>query len=170
MKKMEWVRAFTFATSLMVAGSVHARDAGDQTAVATDKDLKAQVGAMFAAMKPGQTFMWQPVLKDGPRISALEIWKAPGRPAVHVEEAEYFTVVQGTGTLVFGGQMKNPKLVRPGFIDADVIDGGTTRTLSVGDVVLIPAGTPHWFGIPGEPLVLLGIKIPSPQASSPPAK
>lgn len=156
--------ALLVATALVAAGSARAGDAADPSSLATQQDIKAQVGVMFAAMKPGQTFMWQPVLKDGPRISALEIWKAPGRPAIHVEEAEYFTVVQGTGTLVTGGQMKNPKLVRPGFIDGDVIEGGTTRTLTVGDVVLIPAGVPHWFGIPGEPLVLLGIKIPSPPA------
>ncbi|MBW8882789.1 MAG: cupin domain-containing protein, partial [Asticcacaulis sp.] len=69
-----------------------------------------------------------------------------------------------TGTLVTGGTMVKPKLVREGFVDGDVIDGGTTRPLAQGDVVLIPAGVPHWFGIPGEPLVLLGIKIPSPAA------
>ncbi len=164
MKKVALLQAIAFASSFLAAGAVHAEDKADPTSMASAQDLKTQVAAMFAAMKPGQTFMWQPVLKDGPRIAALEIWKAPGRPAVHVEEAEYFTVVEGSGTLVYGGQMKNPKLVRTGFIDGDAIDGGTTRTLSVGDTVLIPAGTPHWFGIPGEPLVLLGIKIPSPKA------
>ena len=155
--------ALMIASSLAASGAAFAEEPAG-TSIAGAPDISAQVSAMFAAMKPGQTFMWQPVLKDGPRISALEIWKAPGRPAVHVEEAEYFTVVQGTGTLVYGGQMKNSKLVRGGFIDADAIEGGTTRTLKAGDVVLIPAGTPHWFGVPGEPLVLLGIKIPSPKA------
>jgi len=147
-----------------MAGPVQAQDTADPTAFASPEAIKAQVGSMFSAMKPGQTFMWQPVLKDGPRTAALEIWKAPGRPAVHVAEAEYFTVVQGAGTLVSGGRMKNPRQVNPGFIDGDVIEGGTTRPLVAGDVVLIPAGTPHWFGITGEPLVLLGIKIPSPPA------
>jgi len=120
---------------------------------------------MFAAMKPGQTFMWQPTLKDGPRISALEIWKAPGRPAIHPAEAEYFTVVQGSGVLVTGGHLVKPHPVNAGLVDGDTIEGGNTRQLNTGDVVLIPAGTPHWFGIPGEPMVLLGIKVPSPPAS-----
>jgi mannose-6-phosphate isomerase-like protein (cupin superfamily) len=164
MKTMAIARTLVFASALFAAGAARAESPADPSSLATDKDIRTQVAGMFAAMKPGQTFMWQPVLKDGPRISALEIWKAPGRPAIHVEEAEYFTVVQGTGTLVAGGQMKNPKLVRAGFVDGDAIEGGATRTLQPGDVVLIPAGTPHWFGIPGEPLVLLGIKIPSPKA------
>ena len=164
MKTSEIARACLFASCLILAGSARAQDATDSSSLATAQDIKAQVNSMFQAMKPGQTFMWQPVLKDGPRIAALEIWKAPGRPAIHVAEAEYFTVVQGSGTLVTGGHMRNPHLVNPGFMDGDVIEGGTTRPLAVGDVVLIPAGVPHGFGIPGEPLVLLGIKVPSPSA------
>ncbi len=164
MLKSQTIRAVVLAAGLAMAGSVHAQDAADRTSLATAADLKAQVAAMFAAMKPGQTFMWQPTLKDGPRISAVEIWKAPGRPAVHVEQAEYITVLQGSGTLVTGGHLKNPHQTGAGQLDGDEIEGGTTRQLVAGDVVLIPAGTPHWFGIPGEPLVLLGIKIPSPQS------
>ena len=165
MKNLPTTQTLIFASCLMVAGTVHAQDAADHTSFASPEDIKAQVGAMFSAMTPGQTFKWQPLLKDGPRTAALEIWKAPGRPAIHVAEAEYFTVVQGTGTLVTGGHMVHPHQVNAGMLDGDAIEGGTTRTLVVGDTVLIPAGTPHWFGIPGEPLVLLGIKIPSSPAS-----
>ena len=164
MKKIALARAIVFASALIAASSGRAQDVADRTGVASAEDIKAQVSAMLSSMKPGQTFMWQPLLTDGPRISALEIWKAPGRPAIHVAEAEYFRVVQGAGTLVTGGHMSNPRLVNPGFMDGDVIEGGTTRQLAVGDVVLIPAGVPHVFGIPGEPLVLLGIKVPSPPA------
>lgn len=164
MRKFAIAQAILLASCLMAAGSVHAQDVADHTSLAGSADIKAQVNAMFAAMEPGQTFKWQPVLSDGPRIAALEIWKAPGRPAIHTAEAEYFTVVQGSGTLVTGGHLSKPHLVRPGFMDGDVIEGGTTRPLAVGDTVLIPAGVPHWFGIPGQPLVLLGIKIPSPPA------
>ena len=164
MPKIQMLPALVLAACLAATGAAHAQDAADRTSLAHSEDLKAQVSAMFAAMKPGQTFMWQPTLKDGPRIAAVEIWKAPGRPAIHVEQAEYFTVLQGSGILVTGGHMKNPHQVSPGQMDGDAIEGGTTRPLVAGDVVLIPAGTPHWFGIPGEPLVLLGIKIPSPPA------
>ena len=164
MKKMEMARAAVLACSLLAAGSARAQDAADHTSAASQADIKAQVAAMFSSMTPGQTFLWQPVLKDGPRTAALEIWKAPGRPAIHLAEAEYFTVVQGTGTLVTGGHMVNPRTTKPGQMDGDAIEGGATRQLAAGDVVLIPAGTPHWFGIPGAPLVLLGIKIPSPPA------
>lgn len=165
MKKLRPMPTVAFASCLLFALPLHAQDVADHTSFATPADIKAQVSAMFSAMTPGQTFKWQPLLKDGPRTAALEIWKAPGRPAVHIAEAEYFTVVQGSGVLVAGGHMVNPHQVNAGMLDGDTIEGGTTRELKVGDTVLIPAGTPHWFGIPGEPLVLLGIKIPSPPGS-----
>ncbi len=154
------IRPILIATCLLTATPVCAQDAADRTTQASAADIKAEVAAMMADMKPGQTFMWRSLLTTGQQTAGLEIWKAPGRPAIHTAEAEYVTVVQGTGTLVTGGTMVNPKLVREGFVDGDVIQGGTTRTLKPGDFVLIPAGVPHWFGIPGEPLVLLGIKVP----------
>lgn len=160
MKKQAMVWAI--GLGLMAASAGHTQNMADRISFAGPEDIKAQVNTMFAAMTPGQTFMWQPLLKDGPRNVALEIWKAPGRPAVHVAEAEYFTVVQGTGTLVTGGHLVNPRTVKPGQMDGDTIEGGVTRTLVAGDFVLIPAGVPHWFGVPGQPLVLLGTKIPSP--------
>lgn len=158
------IRTIAFAFGVTAANAAYAQDATDHTSLAGSEAIKAQVSAMFSSMKPGQTFLWQPVLKDGPRIAALEIWKAPGRPAIHVEQAEYFTVIQGEGTLVTGGHLTNPRLVSPGQMDGDAIEGGTAKPLAAGDVVLIPAGTPHGFGITGQPLVLLGIKIPSPPA------
>ena len=162
-RKTEITLAIALAAWL-AAGAGYAQDAADRTSRASRADIDAQVVAMFAAMKPGQTFLWQPVLKDGARTAALEIWKAPGRPAIHLADAEYFTVIQGSGTLISGGHLKNPRLTSPGQMDGDDIEGGTTRPLAPGDVVLIPAGTPHGFGVGGQPLVLLGIKIPSPPA------
>ncbi len=41
--------------------------------------------------------------------------------------------------------MVNPKDAAPGQKRADSIDGGETYHLSKGDVITIPAKTPHWF-------------------------
>lgn len=130
---------------------------------ASGADVQAQIRTMLAEMKPDQGFMWRALVRDGETVAAIEIWKRPGRPAVHTSEAEYAIVLEGQGTLVFGGTLVEPKTVRAGFLDGDRIEGGTTRTLGPGDVILIPAGVPHWFGITGERLVLLGIKLPQPK-------
>jgi quercetin dioxygenase-like cupin family protein len=128
---------------------------------ASHAEVQAQVRAMLAEMKPDQGFMWRPLLRDGTTAAAIEIWKKPGRPAVHPTEAEYAIVLEGAGTLVSGGTLADARPgSNPGLVEGSKIENGTTRVLATGDVLLIPAGMPHWFGITGERLVLLGIKLP----------
>lgn len=161
-------KAFTIcATSLLLAVSSGVAAASAQTSTApapsgfaSGAEVQAQLKDMLAAMKPDQGFMWRPLVRDGATVAAIEIWKKPGRPAVHPAEAEYAIVLEGAGTLVSGGTMTDPKAKNPNLIEGGQIEGGTTRPLGPGDVILIPAGVPHWFGITGERLVLLGIKLP----------
>lgn len=145
---------------LLVAVPAAAQTAADPTAFAGGKDVQAQLKAMLAEMKPGQGFAWKPVVRDGSNVAAIEIWKKPGKPAVHPAEAEYAIVLEGAGTLVSGGTMPDQETRNATLVEGSKIEGGTTRALAPGDVILVPAGVPHWFGITGERLVLLGIKLP----------
>lgn len=129
--------------------------------LASASDVRTQIAAMLAGMKPGQGFAWRPLLRDGARVAAIEIWKKPGRPAVHPAEAEYAIVLEGVGTLISGGTLVAPATRRADLIEGERIEGGTTRPLRPGDVLLLPAGVPHWFGITGDRLVLLGTKLPA---------
>lgn len=131
-----------------------------QTDFASGDEVLAQVAGMLAEMEPEQGFMWRPLVNDGARVAAIEIWKKPGRPAVHPAEIEYAIVLEGAGTLVSGGTLTAPVTRREGLVEGEQIEGGTSRTLGPGDVMLIPAGVPHWFGITGDHLVLLGTKMP----------
>jgi len=131
------------------------------TEVASGAAVRAQVATMLAEMRPDQGFLWRPLVRDGARVAAIEVWKKPGRPAVHPAEAEYATVLEGAGTLVSGGTLVAPVTRPNGMIEGERIAGGTTRALAPGDVLLIPAGVPHWFGITGDHLVLLGTKLPA---------
>ncbi|MEH3121366.1 MAG: cupin domain-containing protein [Sphingomonas phyllosphaerae] len=140
------------------AGQVAASTPADRD-FASASEVRAQAAAMLAEMKPEQGFAWRPLVKDSAHVVAVEIWKKPGRPAVHPAEAEYAIVLEGAGTLVSGGTLVAPATRREGLVEGERIEGGTTRPLRAGDVLLIPAGVPHWFGITGERLVLLGTKL-----------
>lgn len=162
------VRAFTIgAAALTLALSSGAASAqapaapADPTSFASAADVQAQLRQMLAEMRPDQGFMWRPLVRDGANVAAIEIWKKPGRPAVHPDQAEYAIVLEGAGTLLSGGVMADPKVSNPTLVEGSRIDGGVTRPLAPGDVILVPAGVPHWFGITGERLVLLGIKLPA---------
>ncbi|WP_298090573.1 cupin domain-containing protein [uncultured Sphingomonas sp.] len=147
--------------SLLLVAAV-AQGANPPAAVADSAEIRAAVAEMAAEMREGQGFHYRPLLRDGRTVAALEYWKAPGRPAVHPSEAEYAVVIEGAGTLVSGGTMAEPRETRPGLVEGARIEGGVTRALHPGDVILVPAGVPHWFGVTGGKLVLLGMKLPLP--------
>jgi len=80
---------------------------------------------------------------------------AGGAAARHDHVAEVYQVLEGSGTLVTGGTILNaaPREVNvarglpiggPG-IGGTAIEGGVSRRIGKGDMVIIPAGTPHWF-------------------------
>jgi mannose-6-phosphate isomerase-like protein (cupin superfamily) len=79
----------------------------------------------------------------------------PGVAAVHFKVSEIYHVMDGAAMLVTGGAMVNAKMrpadalaVRledgPGASGTS-IEGGLSRRIKAGDVVVIPAGVPHWF-------------------------
>lgn len=146
-----------YAGLLLSAVPAHAQTAPADAASAPE--IRAKVAAMAARMGKS-TFAYAPLVKDGATVAGLEYWKAPGKPAVHPDEAEYALVIEGSGTLVSGGTMTEAKESRPGLVEGSRIDGGTARRLGPGDVILVPAGVPHWFGVDGK-LVLLGMKLPN---------
>ena len=148
------------ALALVAGPSVSQAQPAHATAFASAADVRAAVQAMLRDMKPGQGFSWRALVRGGSAVAALEIWKKPGKPAVHPNEAEYVVVVEGAGTMISGGALIDAKQTNPTLVEGSRIDGGTSRALHKGDVFLIPAGTPHWFGISGDRLVLLGTKLP----------
>lgn len=157
---MTTIRSFKLMfTAWMLLGSGAALAQTAPADLASAPEIRAKVAAMAARMGKS-TFAYEPLVRDGATIAALEYWKAPGKPAVHPREAEYALVIDGAGTLVSGGTMADARETQPGLVEGSRIDGGTTRRLGKGDVILVPAGVPHWFGIDGR-LVLLGMKLPA---------
>jgi mannose-6-phosphate isomerase-like protein (cupin superfamily) len=86
-------------------------------------------------------------------ISRLE--SRTRRAAVHFKVTEVLHVMDGTATLVTGGIIVDAK-TRPAD-DLSVkledgpggygtsIKGGVSQRIKPGDVIIIPAGVPHWF-------------------------
>ena len=69
----------------------------------------------------------------------------PGQVEVHDKETDIFYVVDGEATFVTGGKMIGGKQTRPDQWLGENIEGGEVHHLAKGDVITIPAGTPHWF-------------------------
>jgi glc operon protein GlcG len=69
----------------------------------------------------------------------------PGQAEVHDRETDVIYVVDGQATFVTGGNAIELKNTAPDEFRGARIDGGETRTLQKGDVIIVPAGVPHWF-------------------------
>jgi mannose-6-phosphate isomerase-like protein (cupin superfamily) len=73
----------------------------------------------------------------------------PGDAIAHeTRTTEIYYVLKGSGTLVTGGKivdLKPPPAGRNSGPRGDRIEGGVTRHVSEGDIIVIPGRTPHWW-------------------------
>jgi mannose-6-phosphate isomerase-like protein (cupin superfamily) len=70
---------------------------------------------------------------------------ANGNIEIHEKETDIFYIMDGSATIVVGGTAVDPKPTRPGQMTAKDIANGQSYNLKKGDVLVIPAGQPHWF-------------------------
>ena len=76
---------------------------------------------------------------------------APGQAEVHATETDVIYVMDGRATFVTGGSAVDLKPTGTNEFRGTRIDGGDTRELQPGDVIIVPAGVPHWFkSVSGE--------------------
>jgi len=66
-----------------------------------------------------------------------------GKAELHEKFADFYFVVDGSATLVSGGQIMNAKTTAPGEVRGDSIQDGKETKLKKGDIVHIPADIPH---------------------------
>ena len=84
---------------------------------------------------------------------------AAGVAEVHERDTDILYVLEGTASFVTGGRIVDGVEIAPDEIRGPRIEGGTTRTLAPGEIVVVPNGTPHWFeAVPG-PFVYYVVKV-----------
>lgn len=69
----------------------------------------------------------------------------PGVVEIHLRNNDLMFVQEGSAILVTGGTVVSPRSTEADEIRGESIVGGEVHELSKGDVVVVPAGTPHWF-------------------------
>ena len=83
----------------------------------------------------------------------------PGLAEIHTLDTDIIYVVAGTATFVTGGSAVETKEIAPNEIRGSRIDGGDTRQLVKGDVIIVPNGVPHWFKEVGGAFLYYTIKV-----------
>jgi mannose-6-phosphate isomerase-like protein (cupin superfamily) len=83
-----------------------------------------------------------------------------GTAEIHAQFADIFYIVRGKATLVTEGTLEGSHEESPGELRGTVVSGGKSTPLGEGDVVHIPAGTPHQLLVAkGDELLYFVIKI-----------
>lgn len=100
-------------------------------------------------------------LREYPRHAAMLAFRSrSGEVEIHEKFADVFCVLAGGATLVTGGTVTGARLTDPGEIRGESIVGGVSQQLRPGDVVHVPAGTPHQMLVSSEKTVTyLVIKV-----------
>ena len=80
---------------------------------------------------------------NGLRVLAQR--RGAGEVEVHDKTNHVFIIVEGEATFVTGGTLVGARQTGADQIRASGIQGGQTHQLTKGDVIVIPAGVPHWF-------------------------
>ena len=129
---------------------------------ASSADVKAMIAKAKAERKPDQPNFTQPIVSLAPYNANLE-YRVAGLNApasTHDKDAELFYVVEGSGTVVTGGTLQSERRTNADNSSGTGIEGGASRKIGPGDVVLVPEKTPHWFTQIDGTLVLMSLHLP----------
>jgi len=85
--------------------------------------------------------------------------EAPGQVEIHLKDTDIIHVLTGTATFVTGGAIVGGRNVEPEEIRGTSVEGGETRTIRPGDVIIVPNGTPHWFKAVPAPMTYYVVKV-----------
>jgi len=126
---------------------------------------KKEVEATFNHERSGETLFDSDYGSESFRVKASSRTKVLDAE-IHMEWTDVIYIQKGSATLVTGGKLSNdttPKTFPDGrpFNETKMgssIIGGESRRVSVGDVVVIPAGTPHWFKDIESPFWFFNVK------------
>ena len=127
--------------------------------VFSGKDVSSQMAALIQKAKTAGDGGAK--LGDyGSHAIQLSTRAKSGGAEVHAHFDDIFVVTQGQATLITGGSLVDPKTGPNGESKGSGIENGHSQLIQKGDIVNIPAGTPHQLKItPGAVYASIVIKV-----------
>ncbi len=134
-----------FAVAILAAGPVEIWPGGELKSASAGLGAEAQVKAIA-----------------GKTIGAASVWRRSrsGEAELHKTKTDLIVIEDGSATLVYGGAIRGAHATQANEIRGTGIDGGETRKLGPGDVIRIPANTPHQFVLEkGQSVAYFALKL-----------
>jgi mannose-6-phosphate isomerase-like protein (cupin superfamily) len=135
-----------------------------------NKEIMGLIDKAKADRKGDAPLVAEPILSLAPYRAQLEYRPATAPAALHEKDAELMVVLEGTGDIVTGGKLADEKRTNANNLSGSSITGGNSQGVVKGDMLIVPANTPHQV-IPtgGAPIVLMTMHVPHPPTNWPPA-
>jgi mannose-6-phosphate isomerase-like protein (cupin superfamily) len=105
----------------------------------SDAELTTALKAAAARAAAGAQISAPFATTDQYRINVVQRTQGAG-PLTHAGNTELHHIIDGAATVVTGG-----KIVRGAAGTPATVEGGVSRRVTKGDVILVPADTPHWY-------------------------
>jgi mannose-6-phosphate isomerase-like protein (cupin superfamily) len=149
----------TWVVALVVFLLPLAAQTGGKSEVFSAKDVKAKLATMAPQAKTptGSTAMLGDYKTHSIRLVART---TSGGAEVHNHFDDVIVVTEGSATIITGGSVVNPHDEADGEIRGQSVKDGQSQAVSVGDVIHIPAGTPHQTVVPaGKEYSAMVVKV-----------
>lgn len=111
--------------------------AGSPALYKSDAELVAALKDAAGRAAPGAQISAPFANTDQYRINVVRRTQG-ATPLTHAGNTELHHIVEGSATVVTGG-----KIVRGA--GGATVEGGVSRHVTKGDVILVPSDTPHWY-------------------------
>jgi mannose-6-phosphate isomerase-like protein (cupin superfamily) len=162
--------AFTFLATAVASGALAQQPAPPMKTFMNNKEIMGLIDKAKADRKGDAPLVAEPILSLAPYRAQLEYRPGISPAAVHEKDAELMVVLEGTGDIVTGGKLVNEKRTNANNLSGSSISDGNTQAVVKGDMIIVPANTPHQV-IPkgGAPIVLMTMHVPFPPKDWPPA-
>jgi quercetin dioxygenase-like cupin family protein len=160
------IGGFVFLHGAEIRGRrIVANAAGQGATVVEAKGTKDASGVMYFSHQETALAFKQPLAvydgvpeKKNYRVSVFHRDKG-GEVEIHNKDTDVFYILEGEATFVTGGTVTGGKEAGPDEIRIATMEGGVTRKIGKGDVIVIPANVTHWFKEVEKPVTYFGVKV-----------
>lgn len=148
---------------LLAAAAPAAQSPAPQPAAAAASPKPLTSVVFFDHTRTAEAFAKATHLYDAPDFTVQGGHReVPGQVELHDKETDVIYIIDGAATFVAGGTMVDGAVSRPGQWLGKDITGGVEHRLVKGDMILVPAGTPHWFKSVSPQVTYYVVKIVKP--------
>jgi mannose-6-phosphate isomerase-like protein (cupin superfamily) len=136
------------AIAMLIALAVPAATiTGDKATVISAADVTAAVAQLVPqAQSTGSS--GSTLASTGNLALKLSVRTASGGAEIHAHFDDLMIVQRGSATLITGGTVIGGTTSADGETHGSGIEGGVSKTIGVGDVVIVPAGQAHQLLVP----------------------